>query len=112
MRNKKLFLSATVFVLAAVVTLVVVRRQYVLDSGDLAKAISIELPVGTPKKIVLNFIQKRHPMFCDDLGSQVKTRLSGLAENMIYRKDVILVFAFDSNGKLISYSKKVYLNFF
>jgi hypothetical protein len=77
-----------------------------------AKAISIEVPAGTPKKIVLNFIEKRHPMFSDDLGSQAKTRLSGLAENMIYRKNVVLIFDFDSNGQLISYSEKVYLTFF
>jgi hypothetical protein len=51
-------------------------------------------------------------MFSDDLGSQVKTRLSGLAENMIYRKDVVLIFDFDSNGQLISDSEKVYLAFF
>ena len=49
-------------------------------------------------------------MFSDDLGLQVKTRLSGLAENMIYRKDVVLIF--DSDGELISYSEKVYLTFF
>ena len=110
--NKKLLVSATVFVVAAVATLVVVRHQYVLDSEDVAKAISKELPVGTPKAVVVNFIQRRHPMFCDDLGSRVETRLSGLAENMIYRKDMVLIFDFDSDGKLISYSKKVYLTFF
>jgi len=51
-------------------------------------------------------------VFWDDLGSRVETRLSGLAENMIYRKDMVLIFDFDSDGKLISYSKKVYLTFF
>jgi hypothetical protein len=109
--NKKLLIWATVFA-AAVATLVVVRRQYVLDSEDLAKAMRKELPVGTSKAVVVNFIQKRHPMFCDGLGSRVETRLSGLAENMIYRKDMILIFDFDSDGELISYSKKVYLTFF
>jgi hypothetical protein len=109
--NKKLLVSATLFA-AAVATLVVVRHQYVLDSEVLAKAISKELPVGTPKAVVVNFIQKRHPMFCDDLGPRVETRLAGLAENMIYHKDMVLIFDFDSDGKLISYSKKVYLTFF
>ena len=99
------------FVVAAAATVVVVRHQYVLDSEDLAKAISKELPVGTPEAVVVNFIQKRHPMFCDDLGSRVATRLSGLAENMTYRKDIVLIFDFDSDGKLISYSKNVYLTF-
>ena len=33
-------------------------------------------------------------------------------ENLIYRKDMVLIFAFDSDGKLISYSRKVYLTFF
>jgi hypothetical protein len=108
--NKKVLVSATLFV-AAVATLVVVRHQYVLDSEVLAKAISKELPVGTPKAVVVNFIQKRHPMFCDDLRLRVETRLSGLAENMIYSKDIVLIFDFDTDGRLISYSKKVYLTF-
>lgn len=110
--NRKLLISAAVVAVAAVATLVAVRHRYILDSENLAEAISKELPVGTPKAIVVNFIQKRHPMFCDDLGSRVETRLSGLAENMIYRKDLVLIFDFDSDGKLISYSKKVYLTFF
>jgi hypothetical protein len=73
--NKKLLVSATLFV-AAVATLVVVRHQYVLDSEDLTKAIGEELPVATPKAVVVNFIQKRHPKFCDDLGSRAETRWS------------------------------------
>jgi len=109
--NKKLLVSATVFVVV-VAMLVVVKHQYVLDSDGLAKAISKELPAGTPKAVVVNSIQKRHPMFGDDLGSRVETSLSGVAENMVYRKDMVLIFDFDSDGKLISYSKKVYLTFF
>jgi hypothetical protein len=31
---------------------------------------------------------------------------------MIYRKDIVLIFEFDSDGKLTSYSKKEYLTFF
>jgi hypothetical protein len=87
--NGKLLVSAIVFVVATVTALVVVRHQYVLDSEDLAKAISKELPAGTPKPMVVSFIQKQHPMYCDDLGSRVEARLSGLAENMIYRKDMV-----------------------
>ena len=111
MRNK-LLLWVAVPAVAVAVTLIVVRQRYVLDSRNLAKAISRELPVGTSKAVVVNFIQKRHPMFCEDLGSRVGTRLSGLAENMIYRKDIVLIFEFDSDGKLISYSKKEALTFF
>jgi hypothetical protein len=110
--NRKLLISAAVVAVAAIAALIVVRHQYVLDSESLAKAISKELPVGTPKAIVVNFIQKRHRMFCDDLGPRIEARLSGLAENLIYRKDMVLIFDFDSGGKLISYSKKVYLTFF
>jgi hypothetical protein len=38
-------------------------------------------------------------------------RLSGLAENMIYRKDVILIFEFDSQDRLVSHSAKSYFTF-
>jgi len=35
--------------------------------------------------------------------------LTGRAGNLIYRKDIVLDFEFDLNGKLLTYSKKVYL---
>jgi hypothetical protein len=111
MMNKRPLLWSAATALAMVVTLIVVRHQCVLDSEDLAKAISKELPIGTPKAVVVNFIQKRHPMFCDDRGSQVGTRFSGLAGNLIYRKDIILIFEFDLDGRLKSYSKKEHLTF-
>jgi hypothetical protein len=94
-----------------VVTFLQVRQHYVLDSERLEHAINNELQLGSSKTQVLDFIEKRHPLFCDDLGSQVKVRLSGLAGNMIYRKDVVLIFEFDSAGKLLSHSTKVYLTF-
>ena len=110
--NKKLLIWITATCLTVTLTFMVVKHLYVLESEDLTKAMRRELPVGTPKAVVLNFIQKRHPMFCDDLGSEVTTRLSGLAEKMIYRKDIILIFEFGSDGKLKSFSKNEYLTFF
>jgi hypothetical protein len=80
MMSKKLLSWVMVITVVLVATLLVLKHQYVLDSDDLAKAMSKELPIGTTKAAVLNFIQRRHPMFCDDLGSQVKTRFSGRAE--------------------------------
>ncbi|SRR5713226_9349920 len=94
-----------------VVTFLLVRQRFVLDSEKLEHAISNELPFGSSKAQVVDFIEKRHPLLWDDLGSQVKARLSGRAGNMIYRKDVILIFEFDSAGKLIRHSTKVYLSF-
>jgi hypothetical protein len=86
-----------------------VQHRYVLDGDLLDAAIKAELPPGTPKFKVEQFLQARKPLFCDDLGSHVKARLTGRAENLIIRKDVILDFEFDTNGKLVSFSKKVYL---
>jgi hypothetical protein len=94
-----------------VVAFLLVRQHFVLDSEKLEYAIRNELPLGSSKAQVVDFIEKRHPLFCDDLGSQAKARLSGRASNMIYSKDVILIFEFDSTGKLISHSTKVYLGF-
>ena len=48
-------------------------------------------------------------MFWDDLGTHVKTRMTGRAGNLIYRKDIFLDFEFDASGRLLSYSKKEYL---
>jgi hypothetical protein len=94
-----------------VVTILLVRQHFVLDSEKLEYDISNELPLGSSKAQVVAFIERRRPLFCDDLGSQIKARLSGRAGNMIYGKDVILIFEFDSGGKLISHSMKVYLSF-
>jgi hypothetical protein len=95
----------------AVVLALVVRNHYVLDSNKLDAAIKAELLPGTPKSQVVKFIQEWKPQFCEDLGTHVKARIAGRAGNLIYRKDVTLDFEFDSNGRMLSYSEKVYLSF-
>lgn len=107
-------ISRWILLAIAIVLLVllIVRHHYVINSAELDAAIRTELPVGSSKMQVIEFIQSRHPMFCDDLGSSVKARLSGLAVNMIYGKEVVLTFRFDSKGRLMSYSKQETLTFF
>jgi len=85
--------------------------HYVLNSQQLDSAIKAELPPGTLKAQVIQFIQKRKPQFCDDLGTHVKARITGRAGNLIYRKDIVLDFEFDANGRLLSFSKKENLTF-
>jgi len=99
-------------ILVILVLGLVARNHYVLDSQKLDTAIRTELPPGTPKAQVLQFIQARKPMFWDDLGTHVRTRMTGHAGNLIYRKDIILDFEFDASGRLLSCSKKEYLTFF
>jgi hypothetical protein len=101
-------------VLAIVLVLVLgfmVRSHYVLDSRRLDAAIKTELPPGTPKAQVIQFIQARKPMFWDDEGAHVKARMTGRAGNLVYRKDIVLDFEFDSSGRLLTFSKKEYLTF-
>jgi len=93
------------------VALVLLRQHYVLSSVKLDEAIKAEVPVGSSKAQVVNFIQIRHPVAYDDMGIQIKARLQGLAENMIYRKDIVITFEFSSDGKLLSYSTKEFLTF-
>ena len=88
-----------------------VYSHYVLDSQKLDAVIRSELPPGTPKAQVIQFIQKRKPEFCDDLGTHVKARLSGRAGNLIYSKDIVLEFEFDASGRLLSFTKREYLGF-
>ena len=113
--SKRRFLWFILTTALLVVAFLLVGQRFVLDSEKLESAINHELPVGSSKaqvvEQVVEFVNSRHPLFCDDLGSQVKARLSGLAENMIYRKDILLVFEFDSQGKVHSHSKKEYLTF-
>lgn len=94
-----------------VVTILLVKQHFVLDSEKLEYAITNELPLGSSKARVVAFIENRHPIFCEDLGLHVKARLSGVAGNMIYRKDVILIFEFDPAVKLLSHSRQEYLTF-
>ena len=45
------------------------------------------------------------------MGAQLKARLQGLAENLVYRKDIVITFDFAADGKLLSYSTREYLTF-
>jgi hypothetical protein len=94
------------------VIFIILRQHYVLSSVKLDEAIKTEVPVGSSKAQVINFVQMRQPVAYDDMGMQVKARLQGLAANMIYRKDIVITFDFSADGKLLSYSTKEYLTFF
>lgn len=108
---RKFLLSASLAIILLLVSVFVAHNRYVLDSGKLDAAIKKELPLGTPKTKVIQFIQARKPIYFDDLGPEVKVRMTGRAENLIYRKDIVLDFQFDPAGGLLSYSKKEYLSF-
>ncbi|SRR6266849_5424270 len=94
-----------------VVTLALLGQHFVLSTANLDRAIKTQIPLGTPKARVVKFIQKRHPVAYDDTGTQLKARLQGLAENMVFRKDIVITFEFSPDGTLLSYSTKVYLTF-
>jgi hypothetical protein len=108
---KKLFPWGLLVIVLVMSLGLVVRSNYVLDSQKLEAAIKAELPHGTPRANVIQFIQARKPRAWDDLGAHVKARMTGRAGNLIYRKDIVLDFEFDTSGKLLSYSKKEYLTF-
>lgn len=101
---------AVIVVLLAVMVFLVYHRL-VLNSADLDRAIREGLPIGSAKVDVLNFLRARSPRFLDDYGEQVRARFTGLAPNVIYRRDVIVTFEFDPGGKLRSYALKSYLTF-
>jgi hypothetical protein len=102
---------AILVILVIVVLGSALHNHYVLDSRKLDSAIKTELPPGTPKAQVIQFIQARKPLFWDDLGTHVKARITGRAGNLIYRKDIVLDFEFDPSGRLLSLLKKEYLTF-
>jgi hypothetical protein len=108
----KTWLRAIAIVTVTIVLLLFVLGQhYVLSSAKLDHAIKTELPTETPKALVVEFIQARHPIAYDDLGTQLKARLQGRAENMVYRKDIVVTFDFSLDGKLLDFSTKEYLSF-
>lgn len=102
--TKKLLRWLLLTAAVLVITFLLVSHHYVLSSAKLDAAIKRELPPGSSKAQVLNFVHARGPVAYDDMAFQVEARLSSLAENMIYRKDVILTFEFDSEGRLSSCS--------
>lgn len=84
---KKLLAGSIITVCAIIFMTLVLSSLYVLDSQKLGAAIKKDLPPGTPKIKVIQFIQARKPLFWNDLGTHVKARISGLADNFIYRKE-------------------------
>ena len=102
----------SIVTVTVVVVLVLWGQHYALSSAKLDEAIKAEVPLGSSKARVVTFIQKRHPVAYDDMGIKLKARLQGLAENMVYCKDIIITFELSSDGKLLSYSTKEYLTFF
>jgi len=111
MKKSSIVRGVIVLIIVALGVLLVSRR-YVLDSQKLEAAIKRDLRPGTSKAQVIKFIQARKPLAWDDLGEHVKARMTGLANNLIYRKDIVLDCCFDPGGKLLSCVKKEYLTFF
>ncbi len=89
---------------------ILLGQHYVLNSAKLDAAIETEIPPGSAKAQVVAFVQARNPMALDNMGPQVKARFSGCAENMVYRRDIVITFEF-SGGRLLSYSTEEYLSF-
>ena len=108
----KIFVRALVIAVAALVLIVLVSDRLVLNSRKLKEDIEKNAPPGASKAQVVGFIRTQRPVAFDDFGSQVKVRLSGRAENLIYRKDVVVTFDFDPSDRLVSYSSQEYLTFF
>jgi hypothetical protein len=108
---KRIQRYAVLTIILVSVLVLVVRNRYVLDSQKLHTAIVAQLPPGTHKTQVIRFIQARKPLFYDDEGTHVKARLTGLAGNLIYRKDIVLDFEFDPNGGLLACTEKEFLTF-
>jgi len=101
-----------VLLVFSVVVLDLGYTKLVLSTSRLDAAIAAELTPGVQKAEVIRFIHARKISIWDDLGDHVKARLTGRAENLLYRKDVVLDFKFDSQGKLSTYTQKEFLTFF
>jgi hypothetical protein len=108
---KRLFRRGLIALVFVICLGLAIRSYYVLDSQKLSATIKKELPQGTPKTNVIEFIKERKPAAWDDLGTHVKARMTGRAANLIYRKDIVLDFEFDASGKLLAFSKQEYLTF-
>jgi hypothetical protein len=108
----KTVVKCLVVAIAGLVIFVFASDRFVLNSRKLKQGIERNAPSGSSKAQVMGFMKAQRPVALDDLGSQVKVRLSGQSENLIYRKDVVLTFDFDTSGRLVSYSAQEYLTFF
>jgi hypothetical protein len=65
-------------VVVALVLALVVRHHFVLDSRKFDPAIKTALPPGTPKALVIQFIQARKPLYWGDENyDSPKTRWVG-----------------------------------
>jgi hypothetical protein len=107
---RKRLLWALIAVVVMLTAFLLLGQHYALSSDKLDAAIRTEIPPGSAKAQVVAFVQARNPVAFDDMGPQVKARFSGRAENMVYRRDIVITFEF-SAGQLLSYSTKEYLSF-
>jgi len=87
------------------------RYNRQLDPIELKKAIGAALPVGRSKDKVLEFLRSRHALYCDDLGTRVEACLLGEAPDHLHTWDIEVLFDFDAQRRLLSYSVNECLTF-
>ena len=82
---------------------IIARRK--VDPRTLEEAMRRELPPGTLKNNVIEFVRAMHPLRCDDHGRALTARWLEETEDLVHSWDIVAVFDFDEEGRLIRYSQ-------
>jgi hypothetical protein len=76
-----------------------------LDPRTLEEAIRRELPPGTLKSNVIEFVQAMRPLRCYDHGRVLTARWLEETWDLVHSLDIVVVFDFNEEGRLLRYSQ-------
>ena len=75
------------------------------DPRTLEEAMRRELPPGTLKSDVIEFVRAMRPLLCDDYGRELTARWLEETGDLVHSWDIVGVFHFDEEGRLLRYSQ-------
>jgi hypothetical protein len=82
------------------------KPPYKLKPIDLEIAMRTELPKGTRKGRVIEFVQATRPFLCDDCGKQIVVNLVMDTGDLVHVWEVVIIFDFSSTPSTHSTSTR------
>ena len=76
-----------------------------LDPRSLEEEMRRDLPPGALKSDVVEFVRRMRPLRYYDYGQEVTARWLEETGDLIHSWDIVVVFSFDADGRLLCYSQ-------
>ena len=82
-----------------------------LDDRAIKKTMAENIPAGTPKGQVIEWLRTVPAIYRDNRGRSLETRLMGQAPDRVYTLNIAITFDFDAEQRLVGYSFDPWLYF-